>query len=289
MGKLNDLTGHYCQCYARCPRIERVNGRTHAVNKVVHAYNYTVNDATGFSPIFLLFGRSPRLPVDLLFGTSPSSTRENHTDYVKRWKSAMKDAYAKATSSSGKAAISGKKIYDRKVRFTLLKPGDRVLVRNLCERGGPGKLRSYWENQIYEVVEQKGALPIFVVKPEGNAKGRSRVLHRNLLLRCDFLPQDSSEDSEPVARTEKRKSKPKVHDNTRRTMPSDSDSESDHEIEYQGLSSAEIATANTTERDSTTVTWESKTQQYNIQYNTILFKHGKKSSVYKNGKYSYDK
>ncbi len=224
-----------------------------SLNKVVHAYNCTVNHATGFSPFFLLFGRSPRLPVDLLFGTSPSSTRENHTEYVKRWKSAMKDAYAKATSNSSKAAISGKKIYDRKVRFTLLKPGDRVLVRNLCERGAPGKLRSYWENQIYEVVEQKGALPIFVIKPEGNAKGRSRVLHRNLLLPCDFLPQDSSEDIEPVTRTEKRKSKPKEHDNTRRTMHSDSDSESDDEIEYQGLSPAEIATANSTERDSTTV------------------------------------
>ena len=32
-------------------------------------------------------------------------------------------------------------------------------------------------------------------------------------------------------------------------MPSDSDSESDDEIEYQGLSSAEIATANSTERE----------------------------------------
>ena len=111
---------------------------------MAHAYNCTVNDATGFSPFFLLFGGSPRLPVDLFFGTSPSSTRENHTEYVKRWKSAMKDAYAKASSNSS----------------------------NLCECKGPGKLRSYWENQIYEVVEQKGALHIFGVKPEGNAKGR---------------------------------------------------------------------------------------------------------------------
>ncbi len=54
-----------------------------SVNKVVHAYNCTVNNATGFSPFFLLFGRSPRLPIDLLFGLSPTTTTGNHTQYVK--------------------------------------------------------------------------------------------------------------------------------------------------------------------------------------------------------------
>ena len=152
-----------------------------SINKVVHADNCTVNEATGFSPFYSLFGRSPRLPVDLLFGTPTSVINESHTEYVKRWKDAMKDAYTKANNNSNKAANAGKIIYDSKVRYTELKAGDRVLVRNLCERGGPGKLRSHWENQIHEVVEQKEGLPIFVVKPEGNTKGRSRVLHRNLL------------------------------------------------------------------------------------------------------------
>ena len=34
--------------------------------------------------------------------------------------------------------------------------GDRVLVKNYTEHGGTGKLRSYWKNYIYKVVDCKG-------------------------------------------------------------------------------------------------------------------------------------
>ena len=104
----------------------------------------------------------------------------------------MKEAYSLATKNNLQSTVAGKKQYDKKVRFSSLQPGDRVLVRNLSERGGPGKLRSYWEQQIHVVVGQRGNLPVYEVRPEGQS-GKPRVLHRNLLLPCTFLPVDPIE------------------------------------------------------------------------------------------------
>ncbi|KAL9976968.1 hypothetical protein ACROYT_G014317 [Oculina patagonica] len=84
-----------------------------SLNKVVHAYNCTCNDATGFSPFFLLFSRTPRLSVDLMFGTAPGSPKQTHTQFVESWRTAMHQAYAIAMKNSEKSATAGKKHYDK--------------------------------------------------------------------------------------------------------------------------------------------------------------------------------
>ena len=45
--------------------------------------------------------------------------------------------------NSSNSAADGKREYDHKARLSILKPGDRALVRDLSKRGGPGKLRSF--------------------------------------------------------------------------------------------------------------------------------------------------
>ncbi|MGH0190246.1 UNVERIFIED_CONTAM: hypothetical protein FKN15_043544 [Acipenser sinensis] len=156
--------------------------------KVVHAYNCTCSEATGYSPFYLLFGRPPRLPIDLLFDVRRDSNKGSYQEYVENWRKRMAEAYVIASRSAAKTAARGKRQYDKKCYGAELQQGSRVLVRNVREKGGPGKIRSYWEDRVYVVVRRKGKdSPVFEVKPEKGG-GRTKVLHRNLLLPCDHLP-----------------------------------------------------------------------------------------------------
>ena len=83
----------------------------------------------------------------------------------------MSEAFEIASETVQRNAQHGKKQNDKKMRRIVLEPGDRVLVRNVSERGGPGKLPSYWENEVYVVVEQKGQdSPEYEVRSESGTK-----------------------------------------------------------------------------------------------------------------------
>lgn len=186
------------------------------------SYNCTRNEVTGFSPFYLLFGRSPRLPVDLLFGLTPETGTADHKEYIKKWKEQMQEAYDITTKNTKKSAERNKRNYNNKVRSSVLSEGDRVLERNLTPRGGNGKLRNHWEDCIYKVIRQVGEdMPIYEVLPE-QGKGRtSRVLHRNLLLPCDNLPLETQ------LTPTKRKRKTVAQASSDRTVANQEEEESD--------------------------------------------------------------
>ena len=65
----------------------------YSLNKVVHAYNCTRNNVTGFSPFYLLFGRSLRLPFNLDVWSPRDEPGVTHRGYAEKWQIAMTEAY----------------------------------------------------------------------------------------------------------------------------------------------------------------------------------------------------
>ena len=145
----------------------------------------------------------------------------------------MEEAHKTASKISKKVAEKNKSQYDKTAGASMLEEGDRVLVRNLRKKEGPGKLRGYWEKTIYTVLERRGSGPVYVVQPEDG--GEVRVLHRNHLLSVGeglVIPEEPVENKE-----EKTNKKVKFVDEVekREQMEDSSSDESTEEEEKPGL------------------------------------------------------
>ena len=173
---------------------EKPDWKSH-VGPLVHAYNATKHDSTKHSPFLLMFGREPRLPIDLALGLPDfQEGKGGHAKFIDNLRNTLKDSYQLASQEASKAATRQKTTYDRHARAGAVRVGDRVLVRILAYEG-KHKIADKWEPEPCIVVEQADPnIPVYVVQPETGSRGR-RTLHRNHLLPIGSLPITNSEDN----------------------------------------------------------------------------------------------
>ena len=125
------------------------------VPALVHAYNCTRNAATGFSPYFLLFGREPRLPVDVEFGLQRGGQRGSpgESSHISQLRRRLNFAHGKARCMAQRQQARHRGLYDLKCRGAVLSVGDLVLVKQTAWRGRH-KIQDRWESGEYQVVGQ---------------------------------------------------------------------------------------------------------------------------------------
>lgn len=200
------------------------------ISSLVHAYNSMRQETTGQSPFFLMFGREPKLPVDIIFNTNDQDNPGTLRKYIANLKLKLENSYKLAKESTEKAQKRQKRNYDIKVRGAVIQPGDRVLVK-IVAFDGRHKLSDKWEEEPYIVHFQPNTdIPVYVVKRENNAKIQ-RTLHRNLLLPIGHLDEFKPEINKPRPKPAPRKLKPITREAKKDQKQDQSDSESSYEFE----------------------------------------------------------
>ena len=185
-----------CNMLGTLSEEEKSDWKSH-LGCMTHAYNCTKHASTTYSPYYLMFGRHPRLPIDIEFGLNKPNCSDNSSKsrYIQKLRRRLNYAFQKASKYSDQQAKKYKQGYDKSVKGPQLHENDLVLVKIVAHKGRH-KLQDRWEPEEYVVIEQPIAgTPVYKVKPvNGN---NVRTLHRNLLLPLGVKlePDYESDDS----------------------------------------------------------------------------------------------
>ena len=147
------------------------------IGSIIIAYNSTRSLVTRYSPYHLMFGRRPRLPIDLLFPTRRTQMLTRTIDeYIASLYDRLRKSLVIVQDCAIKEAQRQKRLYDRKVGAIELRPGDNILVQLDAFRGQTRKLKNRWGSDLHMVVTRVAdGILAYVVK--NNCTGKKKVVH----------------------------------------------------------------------------------------------------------------
>ena len=179
---------------------------------------------------------------DLVMPTA-TKTLTSWSDYVQNWKEQLKEAHLLALQhSDDRKSKYVSKNSTKKACIATLEPGDKVLIWNLSNLGGTGKLRNYWEQQVHVIVSRVGKNRLaYKVRPEYGSDRILRILHRNMLIYCDDLLENYNwkirQNSQFTNPESPQRPLRQAHRSKKKTSAACEDSEaaceSDHDINVQ--------------------------------------------------------
>ena len=152
-----------------------------ALPKVCIAYNTSIHSTTGYSPFYLMYGREPRLPIDIVYGTqSQSSTSVDH--FVQKSHTLMEQAYNRVREHLSTRHQRQKDIYDKRIHGKPYKDGDTVwLFDTVIDKGKSKKFHHPWQGP-YRVLKKISDCDYLIESTTG--KHTQTIVHFNRLKLC---------------------------------------------------------------------------------------------------------
>ena len=170
---------------------------------LVYVYNCTPHSATGMAPYTLLYGREPRLPLDIFLGNVPQA-RSAAEDYVQRHLQRIQMLRELAREKVTRDQHRGDDL-QKKTREDQLQVGDHVLVK--MHLPGRNKIADRYQSSPAEVV----AIPADTSGYYSIRHDDGRVVNvsadnirRYLGPHPSLVPAEESDTSQPTTRSDAR-------------------------------------------------------------------------------------
>eukprot|EP00731_Ephydatia_muelleri_P000931 Em0001g931a len=149
-----------------------------------------------FSPFFLMFGRQAKLPVDQVYGSTPTEPKPQH-EYARQLQKILQGAFQAARENMGTATMRMKEVYNLRVHGKQYEPGDLVWLHTpVVPKGKPRKLHCPWTGP-FRVVKRLSAVTYRILDLRRIAVRRRKrmVVHFDRLKPC---PSDIRLDLDDV-------------------------------------------------------------------------------------------
>ena len=116
------------------------------LDQLTFAYNTATHEGTKHSPFYLMFGRKPKVPLDLMRPEITINEIQNYEEYVRQLETNFKKAYASVNKLQAHKMNLAKIRHDRTVFAAKFEPGDHVwhAVKD-NKQGKTKKLRQKWK------------------------------------------------------------------------------------------------------------------------------------------------
>ena len=155
---------------------------------VLMAYRATVQESTGYTPAYLLFGREFCLPQDVAYGipSGPSATVEEST-YVRDLRQRMTSLHTIVRQKLGLVHQYQAHLYDSKAVPVTFAVGERAwLLVPAIPTGTSPKLAKLWKGP-FTIVERISDL-VYRIRDTASTEAKLQVVHINRLKKCIDRP-----------------------------------------------------------------------------------------------------